>query len=428
MNTHIIKYFSKVACIILCISYNSQAFAQTNNKIDLPTCIKLAHQNYPASKQLDLIRKTAEFSLSNASKLYLPNLSIGGQASYQSDVTNLPISIPGVSVPSLSKDQYKIYGEFHQAITDIHTINIQKEQIKNQSQIQSQTLEVELYKLNTKITELYFGILLINEQLIQTKLLQQDIQTGIDRVKVSIANGIALQSSADILRAEQIKVEQRIIELETNKSGYIQILKRFINSDINEQTIFLNPSPLIPITEIHRPELKLYESKNAGIEIQNKLTNTKTIPRVSLFLQTGYGRPAMNMLSNSFDYYYIGGLRLSWNISNYYTAHNEKEILQIQKNINTVQKETFILSTQIELEQQNTEIVKLQKLIETDEQIISLRSSIASKAKIQLENGTITANDYVSYVNAHDQAKQKKLLHKKQLELAIWKYNITSGN
>jgi hypothetical protein len=91
-----------------------------------------------------------------------------------------------MDIPTISKDQYRLYGEVSQSITDLFTVKDQKEYINTNSEIETQKTEVELYKLRERINNLYFGILLIDAQIQQTELLKKDIQSGIDKTNVAI--------------------------------------------------------------------------------------------------------------------------------------------------------------------------------------------------------------------------------------------------
>ena len=143
----------------------------------------------------------------------MPQFSINGQATYQSDVTEIPIKIPNTTIPSISKDQYKIYTEVDQTIFDGGIIKMQKQSIEANAAVEDQKLEVELYNLKERINQLFFGILLVNEQDTLTEILKKDIQNGINKTNAAIANGTALKSSSDVLQAELLKVNQHSIEL-----------------------------------------------------------------------------------------------------------------------------------------------------------------------------------------------------------------------
>jgi outer membrane protein TolC len=358
----------------------------------------------------------------------LPQFNIAGQATYQSEVTKVPISIPNVSIPELSKDQYKLYGEVSQPITDLFTVKDQKELVKANSEIEEQKIEVELYKLKERINNLFFGLLLIDAQIQQTELLKKDIQSGIDKINTAITNGTALKSSADNLKAELLKANQRTIELKSNKKGYAAMLSLFINQPILESTILVKPNPQLISNIINRPELKMYDLQKKTFDVQSKLITAKNLPRFSLFFQGGLGRPALNMLSNDVKGYYIGGLRLNWSLTGFYTYNKEKKILALNQNGLDIQKDVFLFNTNLNLQQQGSEITKVQELIETDNSIITLRESIKNTTKNQLENGTATTNDYLTAINAQDQAQQNLLLHQIQLLMAQYNYQTTSGN
>jgi outer membrane protein TolC len=414
--------------LLCCAFFFAASYTQAQTVLTLTDCYTLARSNYPMVKQMALIEKTKSYSVANAAKGYLPQIAVSGQATYQSEVTKIPISIPNIEVPSLSKDQYKIYAEVNQSLTDAYMVSQQKELARANAATENQKLEVELYKLKERINQLYFGILLIDAQVQQTVLLKKDIQSGIDRTNAAIANGVAFRSSAELLQAELLKADQRAIELKANRRGFADMLALFIHQPVNENTQLETPGAQIISPEIKRPELELYTIQKKGIAIQNKMITAKNIPRLGLFFQGGYGRPALNFLKNDLTGYYIGGLRLNWNLSGFYTFRGEKLLLNLSQNSIDIQQETFLLNTNIALAQQNSEVSRYEELIATDSKIISLREKVKATANSQLENGTITTIDFLTYVNTEDQAKQNLLLHQVQLLMAQYNYQTTTGN
>lgn len=405
------------------------AFTQTGKTpLNLDSCYAMAQRNYPLVKQYALLEKSQAYSLSNAARGVLPQFSLAGQGTYQSEVTGLPISIPGVEIRTLSKDQYKLYGEVVQPITDLFTLKHQKELLRSNTKAEAQKIEVELYKLKERINQLFFGILLIDAQIQQTESLKKDIQLGLDKTNAAIANGTALKSSAMVLQAEQLKVVQRTTELKATRRAYLDMLALFTQQPLDTGVILERPMVTLVNNEINRPELRLFAAQRSIFDAQNKLISARNLPRASLFFQSGFGRPALNFLSNDFDSYYIGGIRFSWNLSNFYTSKNERLNLGINQDIVSLQQETFLFNTNLTLKQQNAEIAKLQELITSDQEIIQLRQNISTTAKNQLEYGTITSNDYITYLNAADQAQQGLLLHQIQLLLAQYNAKTTAGN
>jgi outer membrane protein TolC len=293
---------------------------------------------------------------------------------------------------------------------------------------EKQKLEVELYKLHERINQLFFGMLLMDAQQQQVTLMKKDIQVGLTKVEASIANGVALKSNADILRAELLRADQRTIELKANRQGFAAMLSLLISQLVDENTQLQTPIAQVLSSEISRPELSLFDLQKKSFEIQKNMTSAKRNPRLSLFLQGGYGNPALNALSNKFDLYYLGGLRFNWNLSGFYTEDNDRQLLAISQNAVDIQREVFMFNTRVAMQQQNSEVEKYRSLIDSDNQIIALREEIKTSASAQLEFGTLTSNDYLTYINAEDAARQNLSLHQIQLLMALYSYKTTTGN
>jgi len=394
---------------------------------DIGKCYDLAQKNFPLVKQTDLIMQTAEYSIKNISRGYLPQVTITGQASYQSDVTGLPVNLPNVQ--EMSKDQYKFYAEVIQVVYGGGVIPQQQKIQKANAEVEQQKIEVELYKLKDRINQLYFGILLIDGQLEQIELFSKDINNGLEKVNAGIANGVALKKNADALKAELLKADEKKIELHAARKAYLIALGLFINQPLDENAKLEQPGiPETFVSMINRPEIKLFETQNRYVDVQSKIIIRKNLPKIGLFAQAGYGRPALNMLNDKFDTYYIAGARLNWALSGLYTMKNERRLLDVNRKMIDVQKKIFLFNTNVVLSQQNVELEKLRELIKVDDQIISLRAEIKNTAKSQLENGVITTNDYLLEVNAEDQARQNLLLHQVQLLMAGYNYKTTTGN
>ena len=399
--------------------------AQNSETLSLETCYESAKENYPLTKQRELIALTEEYSITNASKGRFPSLTINGQQTYQSDVTKVPV--PEMNIPELSKNQYKVYGDVVLNLYDGGTVKNQKEQHRTNAQLEEQKLEVELYKLNERINQLFFGILTIDAQIAQNELLKIDIERGIRKTEASITNGVALKSSADALHAELLKTNQRTIELQAIRIAYGEMLGQFIGKPITSTTQLEKPQALANNFEINRPELLLYQYQREAIDLQNKMIATRNRPKLSSFFQAGYGRPALNMLNTQADSYYITGLRLNWNITGFYTTKKERALLDINRKNIDLQKETFLYNTNLTMKNQQGEVNKLRQVLSSDDEIIALREKIKNTASAQLENGVINATDYLREVTAEDQARQSKILHEIQLLLAQYNLKTTSG-
>jgi outer membrane protein TolC len=250
------------------------------------------------------------------------------------------------------------------------------------------------------------------------------------KIESAIRNGTAFRTNADILQAELLKTDQKKVELRAVRKSYLDMLAMFIHQPLDENTNLEIPGKLVTQLEpvITRPEISLYNYQSQMYTVQHQLSSTRAVPRVSLYAQGGYGRPGLNVLLNKFDTYYLGGIRFNWYLGGYYNANRDKQIRDLNLQSVHQQKETFLFNTHISLQQQNNDLAKLNDLIVIDEKLIELRTRIKDTAKSQLENGVITANDYLRELNAEDQAKQNLSVHQIQLLMTQYTQQVTTGN
>ena len=425
------NWLNKVVKAILllgCCMYASALQAQNPPVITLQQAFSLAEQNYPLIRQKGLLQQTEQLSIENLSSSFLPQLVVNGQATYQSDVTSINIPLPNVKIPVPAKDQYKITAEADQLLYDGGLNKAQKQIQTLNTAVQENSLAVELYNLKTRINQLYFSILYQDELLKQTDLTLKNIQVGIDKVKPQVENGVTLRSNLQVLQAQLLQTQQRAIEIKATRKGLTDALSTFINQPISAATQLEMPSDYNATdTAIRRPELQLYKSQSLLAAGQERLINTRTLPKATAFFQGGYGRPALNVLSNEFKPFYITGLRLNWSLSSLYNNKRDRKLIDINQQTIDLQKDVFLLNTQSALKQQQADIDKYAALVASDNDIIQLRKQITEAAKAQLENAVITANDFLIQINAEDAARQSLVLHQLQLRQAQINYAITSG-
>ncbi|MBC6492350.1 TolC family protein [Flavihumibacter stibioxidans] len=408
---------------LLCLAvFNGNAQTLT-----LEECQQLARKNYPLTRQYELIDHTSAYSLENAGKSWLPQIAINGQATYQSDVIHFPKTAQGPVFPTLSKDQYRISGELTQLLYDGGNTRLNRSTTEAQSGLEKARLEEKLYQLNNRINNLYFGILLLNQQIIQNQLLQGDIKSGIKRTEAALQHGTVFRSQLNELRANLLLAQQMQTELLTARRNWLDILSAFTGQTLDENTVL--PEPPIPgrNNTISRPELAVFEQSRKLNELRQQAISVKSRPRISAFFQGSWGRPTFDIVSNEFGVFWIGGLRFSWNLGHLYTNRNDKKLIETDQKLIDLQKETFLFNTSLDTRLEEGEITKYLKLMETDEEIVLLRNEVKKAAAAQLENGVITPHDFLIQVHAEDQAKQQYLLHKVSLLRAHYNLSYQSG-
>lgn len=415
--------------LLFFIFTGAAALAQQTDTISLNNCRQLAIANYPLIKQKDLLSEAAGLRIKNLNTNYFPQLSLNGQATYQSAVTEIPKISPMFDFPSMSRDQYKVTLDVNQTIWDGGTTSAQKK-LENSNLLADQmNVDVEMAKIKERVNQIYFNILLAQQNEKVVLNVQDELKSKLKKTEAGIKDEVALQSTADILKAEIIKTEQQLIELSNAKSASLKMLSEFINRTLSETTELIIPESLVvePVYDNKRLEMKLLDLQMNKLDISKSLINTKVMPRFFAFGQGGYGRPGFNMLSNNFDFFYIVGAKLNWNISGFYQSGREKRVIEIQKNILNTQKETFDKNLKIASQKDAADISKYKQLIIKDDEIISLRQNITKTASTQLENGVITATEYVTELNAEMLARLNLELHKIQLKMAEINYLNSMG-
>lgn len=405
------------------------SYASIGDTLTLESAIIKAKKNYPLTRQKGLLDKIASLTFKNISTALYPQLNLVAQASYQSAVTQIPFSLPGFTIVPLSKDQYKVILDLNQMVYDGGQTKAQKNMIIQQNIVDQQKLEVEYEKLEQKLIDLWFSILLLQEQEHILAVIQNDIDNLITRLQSQVENGTSLKSSLYNIQSEKLHNEQRLTDLYFNKKALIDVLSLFMIEKINYNVHFLEPevSKRGSVISKYREERILYSYQRELVERQIRVLNSKINPRLNLFMQGGYGKPGINLLKNEFDFYYIGGIRLNWNFGNFYTYRKDKQISMNQIDMLNVQEDMFLLQSEVELKRQDADIERIQILMNTDEKIIELKSKVMFASKAQLENGVITSGDYIRDQNAEEQARLSKLLHRLQLKQTILNHNLSTA-
>lgn len=397
-------------------------------QLTLEACYRAARENYPLVRQFDLIERTKDFTVENATKSYFPQLSFSGKASYQSDVTKMPFSIPGVEL-GLDKDQYQLVLELNQTIWDGGAVRNRKEEARAKSEVQKGQLEVNLYALDDRVNQLFFGMLLIDAQLAQNALLQAQLARNHGQVSACMQQGVANQADLDAVAVEQLNARQTESELRVNRKAYAEVLGLLTGRKGIDAERLVKPSATVePLEENRRPELSLYESQRRQLSVQEKGLTARYMPKLGVFAQGAYGDPGLNMLKGGFEPYYIAGLRLSWNISDLYTRKNDKRLLAASRDDIDVQEAVFRLNNRMEAAQHWRTVEKIDTLMKNDDELIRLRTNIRKSAEAKVANGTLTVTEMLREVTAEDQAKQAKALHEIQRLQALYDIKYTMNH
>lgn len=403
---------------------------QDISTITLQNCQELAIANYPSAKDKGLIQAASQLKLTNFETSRLPQMSLSGQASYQSDA--IDITLPTQSGPKSihqSKDQYKVTLDVNQLLYDGGTIRYQHKLEESSAATDIQQVDVDLYKIREQVNNVYFLLLSLQENEILLNTTLNEIKEREAVVKSSVNNGVLTASDLDVLSAERLNVEQQLAEIDINRKSAFSILSILINKPVPDTLKLTMPQiSTTDSTSKGRPEYKLFDLQNQRLEDNKQLTGSQLKPKVSAFVQGGYGRPGLNMLNDQFALYYIIGANIKWTLWDWNKNRRERQVFDVQKQMINNRREAFDMNLNVDLQNRLATIQKLEEALKRDDQIVELRSKVTKTSSSKLENGVITSTDYLTDLNAETIAKINLETHKIQLVQAKANYLLAKGN
>ena len=404
----------------------------------LEECQQAAEKNYPLIRQYGLIEKTTQLTVANIQKGWLPQVSASAQATYQSDVTGWPdemktmMSGMGIDMKGLKKDQYRMGIDVQQTIYDGGVIGSQKRIAREQGKVQAAQNEVNIYHVRRRVNEMYFGLLLIDEQIKLNRDLQTLLAGNESKLESMTKQGTAAESDLQNVKAERLNAVQKATELASQKQMLLRMLSTFCGMEVKAVQ-----KPQVEIdgngmtTENRRPELKMLDAQIGLLNAQEKALNAVLMPKVGVFAQGFYGYPGLNMFEDMMRHKWslngIIGARVTWNIGALYTRKNDKAKLQLQRDITENSREVFLFNNQLEQIQQCENVERYQKLMTDDDEIIALRQAVRRAAESKLAHGIIDVNDLVREINQENAACVQQSVHEIEMLKEIYDNKYTMG-
>lgn len=398
------KHTILLTLILCCMSavLSAQTAPEAPRKLTLEQCYEDSRLNFPMIKQHDLIEQSRDFSLKNARSAWYPQFGLSARATYQSEVIEIPIKIPGVEIPTLRKEQYQVVAEMNQTIWDGGIARAEKKGVKASYELDSKRLEVDLYALRERVNSMFFGILMLNEQLTINELLNTELLRNLKQVESYVQNGVATSADVDAVNVEILTNSQKRNAIIASLKAYLSMLSQMVGYDVREVV-----KPEMPKTDPrlnNRPELAMFDAQIAQIEIQRAAIAAKNLPKLGLFVQGAYGSPGLNMLNPNASPYAIGGVRLSWSFGSLYNRGRDLSKIALQKQTVTTQKETFLYNSQLSISQIDGEVQRLREQMKDDRKIIELRGNIKRSAEAKTAAGTMSVTDMLREVTAENTA------------------------
>ena len=401
----------------------------------LEECRHLAREHYPEIRLYDLIAQTEQYNLSNAARAWIPQVTLSGQATYQSATSTYPeafntiLQANGIEMAGISRDQYKIAVDVSQHIWDGGKSKADKAIAEAEAEEQRSRVDVSLYDLQSRVDNLYFGILLLDERKAQTEALIEVLASNLARLQTYYKNGVAMQADVDAVEAELLTARQTLVQVESSRASYRRMLEIFIGQPLAAENLERPAMQQLQSRTSARPELALFEAQERKLEALRNTINASLMPRFSAFAQGYYGYPGLDMfksmVSSAWTPNAIVGVRMSWNIGAFYTKRNNLEKLNAAEKQIAVQRDVFLFNTQMQTTQDDGEIARLRQAITDDSRIVELRRRVRMAAESQLKNGVIDATDLLRKISDETAAALARSTHEIELLQATYRLKTT---
>ncbi len=396
-------------------------------QVTIDECIVLARKNYPLYKEHELTNQSEGYDLKNNRQKWFPQLSVNVKASYQSEVVEMPFTLPGYDF-DISPYQYGATVDLNQMIWDGGAVKNNRQMIRASADVNHRQLEVTLYGLNERVENLFLGILLLDRQIVQNHVLLESLLRKRKEVEACVAGGVAYRSDVDLVNVNILNCRQQAVELRCNREACLNMLEKLVGRDLTDEKLV---EPAVSTddmnTGIKRPELWLYDAQLFQNKIRGRELRARLSPRFNLSVQGGVGRPGLNMLKDELQTYCLAGIKMQWDIGSLYSFKNDRKKLGVQRESIECEREAFMLNVALDVTEQWSVIEKVKEALRMDEDIISMRERIRIAGEEQYANGVIKMIDLMTMMDDEYNARLNKSVHEVQLMMAIRKLDHIKG-
>jgi outer membrane protein TolC len=419
----------KTLCFISICMFSGVLAAQ--DTLTLAGCQQMARENAPRLGDLDVIQLMGEARIEQAGTAWYPSLDLNGRVSYQSDVVTVTLTDPNIPVefPQVPHDQYGLNLDVSQNLFDGGLSRGKKNYEAAVTAADLQQVEVDLYALQERVNRYYFAVLLLQENRRNLEIHLENLEARKEVVQTAVANGTLLDTDLSVLEVERLKVMGSVIELDSKRKSALNALRILCGDQFSEGAVLEHPRLEPPgIASAVRPEYRLFDLKQATMEAGKELVRKKRMPVLYAFGQTGYGKPGYNMLNEQWDYYYMVGAGLKWKVWDWNQSAREKQLIEYQQKMLQTQRTSFDMRLESMLSEEESNMEQYRLTVEMDRQVLELQKKISEQAAVKLENGTMTATEYITELNKENLARITLATHQVLLTQSMANYMTLKGN
>jgi len=421
----------RLTLILLTAAAGALCMASSPGVLTLDRAVALARENYPAIAQYGLLERSTAFSLDNVTKAWLPQGGVMAQVTWQNDVATLPdmltemMASRGIDYPGLQKTQYKVGLDLQQQIWDGGRTAASRKAKRAAAEVERSGLDVEIYDVEGRVEELYFSLLLLDENIARTETTIALMDSTLTRMQSMMANGVSTQADCDQVEARILTTKQQLTRLRASEKAYRRVLEIFLGQGLDGLELTTPEMPEPKAAE--RPQMRLFDARIANIAAQEAGVKASVMPSAGAFASAYYGYPGLNMFKNmrSHDpgFNFFAGITLSWNFGSLYTRSNSLKALQKQRERVEADRALYLFNSEMAQSDATGRIDALREQMKSDERIVELRRAVEKSAQSQLRNGVIDTTSLLSKITDAEIAEIDLSTHRIQLIKELYNLN-----
>ncbi len=397
----------------------SLSSAQSQQTYTLDSLYHAAEAKLPVLRNKELIAAQGELQRANLYARRLPQLQLVATGSLQSENVKLDfpptVPIPGVELPLY---RAQLYAEASYVLYDGGRLKAAQQTLDQSLQTAQASLEAPAEQVRQTVQQLFFNVLILRKQ---REILETGMASLRERQKAlqaAIDAGTALPATAIELEAQLLRTEAQALQLDQTEAGLLSALNILTGQPITKEDSLALPPDITPSPTRDfsaRTELRLIGFRQMELAAKAEQSKANRKPTVAAFAKAGIGYPnPLNFFDDQVSPYGIIGLQASWQIFDWKVSKRNQDALKYQQLMLDNEREQRILQLNTEearlLEQWNL----YDQLIEKDAAALDLQKQLLATAETQLQEGTITATDYLQKWNAVQQAGLQLELHRLQ--------------
>lgn len=407
----------------------------------LPELQQAALRQDPRAWQAALQAQATELRLRSLAAERLPAFAGRAQATHQSEVPAIPLTLPGGGSPPIPpKDQYEARVEVEQLLYDGGVLSRRRGAERAQLGIEQARVAADLYPLRDEVNEAFFTAFLLQERAAEVSTLIEDLEARLAMLRSQVQGGAALPGDTAVVLATALKAMEDRAEIASGRRAALGRLSVLTGTVVSEDDILALPqladeveglraaagsaAPPIPRA---RPEYAVFAGRRERLARDEAVIAARTRPQVSAFAQLAVGRPGFAQFERDIHDYWLAGVRMRWAPWTWGTNERDRALLEVQRQIVDTEEAAFTARLQRQVQDELAEMARLETALQTDERIIALREQVERQARAQFEERVITAAAYVDARTDVQDARLARQRHRVELARARASYLTTLG-